>query len=115
MLAWGSGCAQLYGSADPDSAEIAFETARRGFAQVGDRWGTALALSSLANASQQRNDYHGAVVLTTSALELAENFGCDTDIANLLRQRAANKRKLGDEAGAKADYQRAAHPTPPRT
>jgi predicted ATPase/DNA-binding SARP family transcriptional activator len=107
LLAWGSGCGHLYVNNNIAAAEKAFETARLGFQTLGDRWGMALTLSALATMAERRNDYRGAVVRTTQALDLAENFHCDTDLANLLRQRAANKLKLGDGTGAAADYRRA--------
>ncbi|MES9544044.1 BTAD domain-containing putative transcriptional regulator [Actinomadura sp. NPDC000600] len=95
------------GEGDPAGAEHAFGEALRGFRSLGDRWGSALALDTLAGAAAARGDRGRAVALTDEALVLTEQLGALEDSADLLVNRG-DHRAGDDAAAARADYARAA-------
>ncbi|MEO3863325.1 BTAD domain-containing putative transcriptional regulator [Acrocarpospora sp. B8E8] len=96
------------------AAEEAFATAAETFRALGDRWGAALALDSLAGLAYLRDDPDQAIVLTGEALARTEQLGALEDVADLLCNRGdyrvhrARTRLAGDLAGARSDYERAA-------
>jgi predicted ATPase/DNA-binding SARP family transcriptional activator len=75
-----------------------------GLRQLGERWGTMLTLSALAELAEQRGDHPTALATLDQALELAGVLGSEVDRAELLRIRADNRLRVGDSAGAAADY-----------
>ncbi|MCG5219406.1 BTAD domain-containing putative transcriptional regulator [Streptosporangium soli] len=101
------GYSHLAGS-DLAAAEQEFTGAADGFRALGDRWGTALALDSLAALAVFHGDHPTALTLTGEALVLTEELGADEDLADLLCNRGDHRRHLGDLAGARADFERAA-------
>ncbi|MFB7267594.1 BTAD domain-containing putative transcriptional regulator [Streptomyces nojiriensis] len=88
-------------------AEEAFGAAARGFRELGDRWGTALVLDTLAGLAGGRGDRVRAVALTDEALALTEQLGALDDRADLLVNRA-DHRAGENPASARADYAEAA-------
>nr|WSW58918.1 winged helix-turn-helix domain-containing protein [Streptomyces sp. NBC_00998] len=95
------------GEGDAALAEETFGAAARGFRALGDRWGTALALDTLAGLAGGRGDHVRAVALTDEALALTEQLGALEDSADLLVNRADHR--VGENpASARADYAEAA-------
>jgi hypothetical protein len=104
----GAGWMVLFSGADPALAEPEFRTSLDGFRALGDRWGTMLALSGLAELASWRGDPAAAIAPTAEALRLAGELGSAVDVADLLRGRAQARMDTGDIAGAAADFTRAA-------
>ncbi|MFD7913245.1 BTAD domain-containing putative transcriptional regulator [Streptomyces sp. NPDC059752] len=95
------------GEGDTTLAEETFGAAARGFRELGDRWGTALVLDTLAGLAGGRGDHVRAVALTDEALALTEQLGALEDRADLLVNRADHR--VGENpASARADYAEAA-------
>ncbi|PWK52312.1 DNA-binding SARP family transcriptional activator [Actinoplanes xinjiangensis] len=104
----GAGWMVLFSGADPALAEPEFRTSLDGFRALGDRWGTMLALSGLAELASWRGDPAAAIAPTAEALRLAGELGSAVDVADLLRGRAQARMDTGDLGGAAADFTRAA-------
>ncbi|NUR86493.1 MAG: AfsR/SARP family transcriptional regulator, partial [Nonomuraea sp.] len=86
-------------------AEQEFRTALGHFLALGDRWGSGLALDSLAWLAATRGDREVAVARVNEAIVFAEQLGAEEDQADLL----CNRGDYGsDPAGRTADYERAA-------
>ncbi|ARF52888.1 BTAD domain-containing putative transcriptional regulator [Streptomyces gilvosporeus] len=95
------------GRRDPAAAEDAFGRALEGFRALGDRWGSALALDTLAGVAGARGDRTRALALTDEALVLTERLGALEDSADLLVNRGDHL--AGDDAaGARTAYANAA-------
>ncbi|AOP47671.1 BTAD domain-containing putative transcriptional regulator [Streptomyces lydicus] len=95
------------GRRDRAAAEGAFGQALEGFRSLGDRWGSALALDTLAGVAGARGDRARALSLTDEALVLTERLGALEDSADLLVNRGDHL--VGDDpAGARAAYAEAA-------
>ncbi|MFI0786193.1 BTAD domain-containing putative transcriptional regulator [Streptomyces lydicus] len=95
------------GRRDRAAAEDAFGQALEGFRSLGDRWGSALALDTLAGVAGARGDRARALALTDEALVLTERLGALEDSADLLVNRGDHL--VGDDpAGARAAYAEAA-------
>jgi predicted ATPase/DNA-binding SARP family transcriptional activator len=88
-------------------AESALHAAVEGFRSLGDRWGTALALDTLASLAGARGDRAAAITLTDEAYTLTEQLGALEDSADLLVDRG-DQLVDDDPAAARADYVRAA-------
>ncbi|MEU5599809.1 BTAD domain-containing putative transcriptional regulator [Streptomyces sp. NPDC020298] len=95
------------GADDPGRAEEALRTAADIFRTLGDHWGTALVLDTLAALAGARGDRTHAVALTDEALTLTERLGAHADTADLLAARGDHLAGT-DPALAHADYTRAA-------
>ncbi|MFB7179806.1 BTAD domain-containing putative transcriptional regulator [Streptomyces sp. NPDC056257] len=95
------------GKGDPEAAEDAFGQALDGFRTLGDRWGAALALGTLADTAGARGDRTRAIALTDEALVLTGRLGALEDSADLLVNRGDHL--AGDDpAAARGDYAEAA-------
>ncbi|WP_051467999.1 ATP-binding protein [Actinomadura oligospora] len=101
-----SGYPQL-AQGDLAQAEQEYQTAADGFRQLGERWGTALALDALAGLAATTGDTARAVALTDEALTLAGELGAADDLADLLCNRG-DLRAADDPEAARADYAEAA-------
>ncbi|MFC4586427.1 ATP-binding protein [Sphaerisporangium corydalis] len=93
---------------DQATAERRFTAVLADFRTSGDRWGTAQALTHLADVCGGRGDHDRAATLMSEALELAEQLDSPVDMAELLCRRGGAKAREGDVAGARDDYERAA-------
>ncbi len=71
----------------PAEAEREFAAGLDLFREVGDQWGMAFALDSLAGLAHMCGDQERAVTLTGEALTLAERLGAVEDVADLLCNR----------------------------
>ncbi|MFF3624248.1 BTAD domain-containing putative transcriptional regulator [Streptomyces sp. NPDC002467] len=95
------------GEGDTERAGREFGAAVEEFRALGDRWGTALALDTLAGLAGGRGDLARAIALTDEALVLTEQLDALEDSADLLVNRGDHL--VGeDPAAARADYGRAA-------
>ncbi|MEV5570245.1 BTAD domain-containing putative transcriptional regulator [Spirillospora sp. NPDC052269] len=101
-----SGYPQL-AQGDLAQAEQEYQTAADGFRELGERWGTALALDALAGLAAMAGDTARAVALTDEALALAGELGAADDTADLLCNRG-DLRAADDPEAARADYAEAA-------
>jgi predicted ATPase/DNA-binding SARP family transcriptional activator len=104
----GAGWMVLFSGGDPALAEPEFQESLDGFRALGDRWGSMLALSGLAELASWRGDPAAAIAPTAEALRLAGELGSTVDVADLLRGRAQARMDTGDTAGAAADFARVA-------
>ncbi|WP_214325953.1 ATP-binding protein [Nonomuraea sediminis] len=90
---------------DLEAAGQSFEAALEVFRELGDRWGSGLALDSLAWLAATKGDLADALARTEEAIALAEQLGAEEDLADLL----CNRGDYGtDPARRRADYERAA-------
>jgi predicted ATPase/DNA-binding SARP family transcriptional activator len=95
------------GEEDFANAEREFGASADGFRELGDRWGTAIALDALAWLAHLGGDQAKAIALTDEALTLTEQLGTLDDQADLLVNRGDYR--IGDDpAAARADYEQAA-------
>ncbi|MFC4063996.1 BTAD domain-containing putative transcriptional regulator [Actinoplanes subglobosus] len=104
----GAGWMVLFSGSDPALAEPEFQDSLDGFRALGDRWGSMLALSGLAELASWRGDPAAAIAPTAEALRLAGELGSTVDVADLLRGRAQARMDTGDAEGAAADFRRVA-------
>ncbi|WP_329110945.1 winged helix-turn-helix domain-containing protein [Micromonospora sp. NBC_01699] len=89
-----------------ERSEIELDRALRGLRDLGDRWGTVLALTATAELASGRGDHPASLASLAEALPLAEQLGSTVDIADLLRTRGDVRIHAGDLAGAYADFLR---------
>ncbi|MEV6300491.1 BTAD domain-containing putative transcriptional regulator [Actinoplanes sp. NPDC051861] len=104
----GGGWMLLFAGASPEEALADFTSALEGFRAIGDRWGTMLALSGVAEMATWRGDPAAAIAPTDEALRLADELGSMVDVADMLRGRGEGRVSSGDLDGAAADFTRAA-------
>ncbi|WP_214412304.1 BTAD domain-containing putative transcriptional regulator [Sphaerisporangium fuscum] len=78
------------------------------FRGLGERWGTAQALDSLAQLAGRRGEWTRAHDLWREALELLEQLGALDEMVDVLSRRAECLVREGRLAEAAADYRRAA-------
>ncbi|WP_367128221.1 BTAD domain-containing putative transcriptional regulator [Saccharothrix sp. HUAS TT1] len=85
-----------------------FGAALAGFREVGERWGTSLALAQLAALARAGGELGVAVGFLDEALALSRSFGANEHTANLLCVRSEWACHGGDLDGAAADVEEAA-------
>ncbi|MFD3404292.1 BTAD domain-containing putative transcriptional regulator [Kribbella sp. NPDC058693] len=78
-----------------------------GFRQLGDRFGTSMALRGLASYQASTGDHAQALESLIEALQLIEELGTTEGVAQLLGGAAMSRIELGDIDGARADLERA--------
>ncbi|MXQ67330.1 tetratricopeptide repeat protein [Actinomadura rayongensis] len=93
---------------DVEAGTRCCEAALATFRRVGDRWGIANTLDTLASFTEARGDRDRALALLAEALDLAEQLGALEDSADLLCRRAGLLHRAGNSDAAAADYRRAA-------
>ncbi|WP_188189346.1 BTAD domain-containing putative transcriptional regulator [Nonomuraea sp. SYSU D8015] len=89
-------------------AERELETVLADFGAVGERWGKAQALDSLAVIAGWRGDWARAMGLWKDAIGLLEELGALEELVDVLVRRADAHRRAGDAGAARADGERAA-------
>lgn len=104
----GGGWMLLFAGAGPEAAEPDFAAALTGFRAIGERWGTMLSLSGLAELAVWRGDPAAAIEPIGEALRLATELGSTVDVADLLRGRGEGRLSAGDLAAP-----RRTSPAPP--
>lgn len=80
-----------------------FASARDRFTVLGDRWGLASAMSSLATSYGLTADHAAAIAAFGEAERLADALGTEDDAARLRIWRALERLRAGDLAGARQD------------
>jgi predicted ATPase/DNA-binding winged helix-turn-helix (wHTH) protein len=85
-----------------------FERSLTAFKAIGERWGIVLVMSGLGQLYDEQRDYRKAYALADEALATARELGAKTEIAEALCRRGDALVRLGDPAGARADYELAA-------
>ncbi|WP_455430718.1 hypothetical protein [Phytohabitans flavus] len=98
---------------DMAAAEREFEQALAGFRSLGERWGQAMALGSLAGTASMRGEHARAVALTDEALSLVDELGAIEERCDLSCDRGDYRLRDAVAAGtdpsiARADYEEAA-------
>jgi len=98
--------------ADATAAEREFVAAADGFAALGERWGRALALGSLAGLADLRGDHARAVTLAGDALGLLDELGAVEELCDLYCDRGNYRVRQAAAAGedpsiASADFDEA--------
>ncbi|WP_185759250.1 AfsR/SARP family transcriptional regulator [Kribbella jejuensis] len=78
-----------------------------GFREIGDRFGTSMALRGLAGYQSSTGDHVAALASLTEALQLIEELGTSEGVGQLLGSGAMSRLELGDHDGARADLERA--------
>ncbi|GAA1547974.1 BTAD domain-containing putative transcriptional regulator [Kribbella hippodromi] len=94
---------------DGDTGEMVVNLtiALAGFRDLGDRFGTSMALRGLAGYHSGQGEHAKALELLTEALRLIEELGTTDGVAQLLGGIAMNKAELGQYDEARADLERA--------
>ncbi|NUR95975.1 MAG: tetratricopeptide repeat protein, partial [Kribbellaceae bacterium] len=77
-----------------------------GFREIGDRFGTSMALRGLAGHQASTGDHAAALESLVEALRLIEELGTTEGVAQLLGSCAMSRVELGDYDGARADLER---------
>lgn len=88
-----------------DAAWEEFDRALTRFRALGERWGSVLALNTMAELAFRRGDAAAAQLLD-EALRLVDELDSTLDMAELLRTRGESRVSIGDLDGAAADYRR---------
>jgi tetratricopeptide (TPR) repeat protein len=78
------------------------------FRSLGERWGTAQALESLAMGAGWRGEWRRADERWAEALDAYTQLGAPEECVDVLCRRAECRGRQGDVAAAAADYRRAA-------
>jgi tetratricopeptide (TPR) repeat protein len=91
----------------PAAAETEFRASLAAFRDLGDRWGTTVALTHLAGFVAAQGEPERAVALVDEALSLADELGAVENQAELLCQRAQCRLRAGDHEAAADDLTRA--------
>src|SRR5690606_6289868 len=97
---------QIEGEVDQARAE--FERSLASFREMGERWGTMLALAALADLASEQEDHATAMAMADEALQVARELGAPADVAEGLCRRADTLARTGEPARARADYETAA-------
>jgi tetratricopeptide (TPR) repeat protein len=108
-----SGYPHLFLHADPAAAAREFSVAAEGFRTLGERWGQALALGSLAGLADLRGDHAQAVAFTDEALVLLRELDAVEELCDLYCDRGNYRVRLAvatssDPSTARADFEEAA-------
>ncbi|WP_243791230.1 hypothetical protein [Saccharopolyspora gloriosae] len=92
---------------DPGTAEQHMRTAADAFRELGDRWGLAQTVSSLAGFRSLRGDHAGAVDVLTESLESFRQLRSEADLVPTLLRIGAERLRAGDLDGGHADLEQA--------
>jgi predicted ATPase/DNA-binding SARP family transcriptional activator len=90
-----------------DEMAVNLTIALGGFRELGDRFGTSMALRGLAGYQASNGDHAQALESLTEAIRLVEELGTTDGVAQLLGGCATSRIELGDHDGARADLERA--------
>jgi tetratricopeptide (TPR) repeat protein len=92
-----------------DEAEQQCEAALAAFRDLGEPWGTAVALVELADFASLRADYPAAVACLQEATSLGHEVEAWGDVVHIGGKLAAVRLRTGDLAAARADLEQAEH------
>jgi predicted ATPase/DNA-binding SARP family transcriptional activator len=85
-----------------EEAEAEFQLGVAGFRAVGDRWGTAFALATLAEAAAGHGDHQGAADYLAQSLETVTELGTNDDLCQVQAQYAHELLLIGQTTAAHA-------------
>lgn len=108
------GHAALNVGRDHAAAETDLAAGLADYQAVGDRWGTAFTLSSLADLAAWRGEFAAAVAQLEQARDLLTEFSTNEDLVTILLRLAQLRWLLGDRRQAEAELasaRRRAHRT----
>lgn len=94
---------QADNAARPAQADEAFTAAAEAFGEIGDRWGLATSLASVARLRDLRGDFTGAIEAYTRALGLTRELDTRDDIPHLMVHLGLVRLRSGDLDGARRD------------
>ncbi|ETK37486.1 BTAD domain-containing putative transcriptional regulator [Microbispora sp. ATCC PTA-5024] len=94
-----------FGGAGRAAADLT--AARDAFAGLGDRWGTAVAVSSLGGSHSLGGDHATAVAALTEGLRFLRVLGSGDDVAWMLVELGLERTRMGDLDAALADLEEA--------
>ena len=103
----GEGFRNWYVTGDSAAAEREFNASIEAFRGLGDRWGSIIALTELANVTDLLGDQARSRRLSAEALRMAEELGATEDTADLYCGLAERALRAGDLDAAQADCERA--------
>ncbi|WP_258345252.1 ATP-binding protein [Saccharopolyspora gregorii] len=92
---------------DPRTAEEHMRTAADAFRRIGDRWGRAQSISSLAGYRSLRGDHAGAIDLLAEALETIRQLRSDVDLVAIMVRIGVERVRAGDFGRGRAELERA--------
>ncbi|WP_436788728.1 AfsR/SARP family transcriptional regulator [Yinghuangia sp. YIM S10712] len=81
--------------------------ARARFLELGDRWGRSSAAGGLSEVYRFTGRFQEALAALDECLELIGRLGAVEDVPLLLSRRGTLRLRMGDEAGARADMNKA--------
>jgi predicted ATPase/DNA-binding SARP family transcriptional activator len=84
-----------------DEAEQDFQVALDGFRAIGERWGAAVSVGSMAELSSWRGDHRKAADLLAEGMDLITELGTREDVPNLQLRYAAELWMLGEHDRAR--------------
>jgi len=88
-------------------AESDCQAALTAFRAIGEAWGAAAVLMTLAESAKLRGDFAAAVAALEEAAELGEDLGAWGDLSHIGGKLASVRLRAGDLAGARADLEQA--------
>src|SRR5690606_19027267 len=92
----------------PEEARAEFERSLAAFRAMGERWGSLLALSALADLAAEQGDHASALALADEARAVALDLGSLAEVAECLCRRGDALARTGDPVRARAEYEEAA-------
>ncbi|MFR9728494.1 ATP-binding protein [Saccharopolyspora sp. MS10] len=92
---------------DALAAEEHVRVAAAAFRELGDRWGQAQTMNSLAGFRSLRGDHAGAIEVLTESLESLRRLRSRTDLASLVLRIGMERVRAGDLDGGRADLEHA--------
>jgi ATP/maltotriose-dependent transcriptional regulator MalT len=88
-------------------AEADCQAALAAFRALGEAWGTAAVLMTLAEFAKLRGDFTAAIAALEEAAALGQELGAWGDLSHIAGKLASIRLREGDLAGARADLERA--------
>ncbi|SEG97622.1 Predicted ATPase [Saccharopolyspora kobensis] len=101
--AWG-----LEHTGNPGPAEENMLASLAEFRAIGDRWGTASTIQSLAELRSQRGDHGGSIAALQESAATLRELRCTDDLVSVLARIGLERLRAGDPAGAEEELRRAA-------
>jgi predicted ATPase len=91
-----------------DGVEAELQAALRDFRALGERWGTALVLTVLADLSDLRADHAASIAALEEAVSIGRELNAWGDLAYIEARLAINRARTGELARARAELDQAA-------
>jgi predicted ATPase/DNA-binding SARP family transcriptional activator len=91
-----------------DGVEPELRVALREFRALGERWGAALVLTTLADLSDLRADYAASIAALEEAVAIGRQLNAWGDLAYIEARLALNRARIGELARARAELDQVA-------